>query len=148
MPIAVVLLSLMTQTPPPFGQFAIGFEFAQLKTFRCQFSDGEGRLFSTNGITNRRGEKISGEVVIDQLNYTDRTARIIGNAGADDAAIFDGDIAATLIITTPFGGLVTTTLFKTPTAPFVYRVAMSRHLPLATGEVNVTQLYGTCRGLP
>jgi hypothetical protein len=146
MPIAVLLLTLLSQAPP-FREFVIQFEFERVRTFRCQLGDGEGRLYTSDRTENRRGDKVIGEGVIDQVNDSERVARVVGVAGGDPAAILDGSMAASFFQTTPFGGVTITTVFKAPIQPSVYRAAMTRHLPLATGDVNVTQLYGTCRGL-
>ena len=131
------------QAPAPFGEF---------KTFRCEFFEGEGRAVVNGKTTDRRGDKFSDPVILDNIDYQKRSARLVGgiSTGADVSLLRDGPLAVTFAEYTPQGGIVTLTLYKHAAGFNVYhRAVMSRHIATFApeGTLIMTQHYGTCRGL-
>lgn len=126
------------------------FPFAEIKTFRCEFADGEGRAVREGKITTRRGDGFSDPLIIDNIDYTKRTARLIGNVGGSDLSlIVNGQLAVTFAEYTAVGGVSILTIFKHGAGfDLHHRAVFSRHLPFTEppGALSTTQYYGTCRG--
>ena len=139
-PIFVLALALQATASAPDPLFGDN------RTFRCQFMDSAGRSWKGSTVESRAGEKFSDDIIFDNVNYVQKTARLIGNAGADDATVVDGQRAVTFLTFTDSGGLVATTVFKQRVTVGFYRAAMARHLSLSTGELTAMQFYGRCRG--
>lgn len=134
--------SVAAQAPIPLTDF---------RTFRCEFAEGEGRQVLDGKTADRRGDKFSEPLIIDNVNYKTRTARLVGNAGGSDLILLsDGRLAMSFVEHTDPGGVVIMTIFKHAAGFDVnHRAVMSRHLPFnaPVGSLSMTQYYGTCRGL-
>lgn len=145
---AATFVAILMMFPP--GAIAQGsIPFTDFKTFRCEFTEGEGRAIS-EGRQDRGGDAFSEPLIVDNVNYTTRTARLVGNVGADVLTILrDGRLAITFVEYTDVGGVITFTIFKQAAGVLNYRAVMSRHLAITIpeGSVTMTQHYGTCRGL-
>ena len=145
-----VLLGACALVSPVAAQQPV--PIAEFQTFRCEFSEGEGRQVVDGKTTDRRGDRFSEPLIIDSINYKSRTARLVGNAGGSDLMLLsDGRLAVTFVEHTEPGGVVVLTIFKHAAGFDVYhRAVMSRHLPFnaPVGSLSMTQYYGTCRGLP
>jgi hypothetical protein len=133
-----------------FGQRP--FPFEEIKTFRCEFLDGEGRQVVDGKTADRRGDRFSDPLMVDNINYSLKSARLVGNAGGSDLSLLsNGPLAVTFVEQTPQGGVVVLTIFKHAGGFDVHhRAVMSRHLPFSApvGSLSMTQYYGTCRGTP
>lgn len=124
--------------------------FADIVTFRCDFPDGEGRdSFKTPNTPISDGGL--GELIFDGIDYTKRSARLIGNIGSSPVTVIDGPLAVTFIEETVVGGVAVTTIFKGASvgSPLLqtFRAASSRHIARTFGGETATQHYGTCKGL-
>jgi hypothetical protein len=71
---------------------------------------------------------------------------VIGIAGGDNATVLDGTLAVSFVETTPFGGIVVTTIDKRAISLNRFTAAMAKQLPLTLGGFHSTQYYGACRG--
>lgn len=133
--------SALAQSPPRQ-------EFGSLKTFRCDFTESEGRRTSATGVTENATRETFKDLVIDSVDYAKRTARFIGNAGSETVALFDGPRTVTFVEEAPVGGnLNMLSIFKRTGSLANYRAVYSRHTALSTGDLVESQSYGTCRGL-
>jgi hypothetical protein len=125
--------------------------FADFRTFRCEFAEGEGRQVVEGQTADRHGDKFSEPLIVDNVNYKSRTARLVGNAGGSDLVLLsDGPLAVTFVEHTDPGGVAVLTIFKHAAGFDVnHRAVMSRHLPFSApiGSLSMTQYYGICRGL-
>jgi len=124
------------------------YEFVALKTFRCDFTESEGRRTSAAGVTTRATRETFSDLVIDNVDYAKRTARFIGNAGSETVLVFDGPMTVSFLEEAPVGGNVNVlSIFKRTGSLATYRAVYSRHSALTTGDLTISQSYGTCRGL-
>ncbi len=121
-------------------------DFNTVKTFRCDFTESEGRRTTAEGVTSPAKREIFSDLVIDNLDYKARTARSIHNAGSETVQVFDGDQTVSFLAMNK-GNVAVLSIFKRPGSISTYRAAHSRHLQLATGDVTISQSYGLCRGL-
>lgn len=145
-----VLLIACAFVPRMVGQQP--FPFTDFRTFRCEFSEGEGRQVVEGKTADRRGDRFSDPLIVDNVNYNSRTARLFSNAasGSDLMLLSDGRLAVTFVEHTDPGGVVVLTIFKHAAGFDVYhRAVMSRHLPFnaPAGSLSMTHYYGTCHGL-
>lgn len=125
-------------------------DFGSIKTFRCDFQTGEGRdSFEKPNARIKDGGL--GELLFDNLNYKNGTARLIGNVGSSDVILLDGMLAVSFIERTDVGGVTITTIFKGANVGLrlsqTYRAVSSRHIARTIGGESTTQHYGTCKGL-
>lgn len=81
-------------------------EFNTLKTFRCDFTESEGRRTSAAGVTTSATQETFSDLVIDNVDYTKRSARFIGNAGSETVTLFDGPRTVSFLEEAPVGGNV------------------------------------------
>lgn len=125
-------------------------DFANARTFRCNFAQGEGRDSFTSPLT-RISDGALGELVFDNIDYTKATARLIGNIGSSDVHVIDGDLGVTFIEVTSVGGVAVTTIFKGasdgPPVAMSFRAVSSRHIARTLGGETASQHYGTCKAL-
>ena len=143
-PIRVALVWLAVGVGVTATQLGVGqspdTRFGAYRTFRCQLGDGDGRVYRPGAAAeNRRGDGFSDDIIFDDINYSTRAARVIGSAGGDDASILNGTLAVTFVEATPFGGSIITTIDKRALSPGRFRAAMSKQVPLTTGDFNATQ---------
>jgi hypothetical protein len=70
-------------------------DFRAIRSFRCDLTESVGRSHVAEGRTeNEKSAALTG-LVFDALNYTTRTARFIGNAGAEDVTLIPGTLETT-----------------------------------------------------
>lgn len=123
------------------------FEFASIKTFRCDFTESEGRRTSAQGVTSSATRETFSDLVVDSVDYQRRTARFIGNAGSETVAVIDGEMTVSFLERTQTGNVNLLSIFKKTGTVDRYKAAYSRHTWLTTGALTISQSYGTCRGL-
>ena len=123
------------------------FEFDSLKTFRCDFTESEGRRVSAKGETTPAKRETFSDLVIDNVDYARNTARFIGNAGSESVNVINGRMTASFIETSLVGNVNMLSIFKETGSLDRYKAAYSRHSALTTGDLTISQSYGTCRGL-
>jgi hypothetical protein len=138
-------LSTFQSTPSSRGPFL--YDFSALKMFRCDFTESEGRRTTARGVTSHATREIFSDLVIDNVNYTARTARFIGSAGSETVQVLDGVQTVSFLEITQTGNVNVLSIFKRVGSVATYRAAYSRHAALTTGELTISQSYGTCRGL-
>jgi hypothetical protein len=122
--------------------------FHEYKTFRCTYTESEGRDYERTPPRNLHGESYP-EVIFDNIDYTKRSARLIGNVGSSDVGLVDGQLALTFIEISDTGNVIINTIFKSNKSEFdqAFRIATSRHIARPLGGDTVGQFYGTCRAL-
>ena len=143
----LAVVALVMQTAPTLTVSKADPLFADIKTFRCDLGEGVGRELEPQ---KARSNEAFGEVIFDNVDYRNRSARLIGNVGSSTVQVIDGELAVSFIETTSVGGVVITSIFKaTQTSPYgPYKAALSRHLAYTIdNQASATQYYGTCRGL-
>ena len=146
---ALLLLTLVAlgQATAPRQRAATLYEFNTLKTFRCDFTESEGRRTTAQGVTSSATRETFNDLVIDSVDYQRRTARFIGNAGSETVQVFDGEMIVSFLEQTQTGNVNMLSIFKKTGSIDRYRAAYARHSALTTGDLTISQSYGTCRGL-
>lgn len=150
MRIAMLVVSLGLLADQAVGQQsrqATLYEFATLKTFRCDFTESEGRRTTASGVTSSANRETFNDLVVDSVDYQRQTARFIGNAGSETVQVFDEQVTVSFLELTQTGNLNLLSIFKRTGSLDRYRAASSRHSALTTGDLTISQSYGTCRGL-
>ena len=122
-------------------------EFANIKTFRCDFTESEGRRTTANGGTVPAKRETFNDLVVDNVDYQRRTARFIGNAGSETVQVLDGDLIVSFLETSMTGNPALLSILKRTGSLSQYKAVYSRHMALTTGDVALSQSYGICRGL-
>lgn len=119
-------------------------------TYRCSFAHAAtvtDRAWATERPRIETGPTEGLDVIFDRVDVRKGTARMIGNAGAEDITVQGASGLLHFLEVTSSGNLVTTTLFLTSRRESgEVRAVMSRHM-LMIGTVIVSQNYGTCREL-
>jgi len=115
-------------------------EWDGIKTLKCTFNNG-AYLDGKDVKTTSRPFGDNPTLVIDSINIKNKTARAIGNAGADDMVILDADGMLTLIGRTVSGNLIFTGITKEDDGKFY--IVTSRHMLLGK-EPIFSQSYGIC----
>jgi hypothetical protein len=123
------------------------YDFKNVKTFRCDFTESEGRRTTADGVTTTAKRETFDDLVVDNVDYKGRTARFIGNAGSETVQVFDGEMTVSFLEQTMTGNVNLLSIFKRTGSVDRYRAVYSRHSALTTGDLTVSQSYGTCRGL-
>jgi hypothetical protein len=123
------------------------YEFSALKTFRCDFTESEGRRTSAQGVTTSASRESFSDLVIDNVDYQRRAARFIGNAGSETVQVIDGKMTVSFLEVTETGNVAVLSIFKSTGSMGTYRAAYARHMSFTPGNLAISQSYGTCRGL-
>jgi len=132
---------------PAAAQRGAMFPFDAIKTFRCDFTESEGRRTTAAGVTTPAKQETFADLVIDSVDYQKRNARFIGNAGSETVSVINGDKTVSFIETTLSGNVNVLSIFKDTAKVNLYKAAFSRHSALTTGDLTISQSYGTCRAL-
>jgi hypothetical protein len=140
-------LALFVLLAPPFQQAKPLHEFSALKTFRCDFTESEGRRTTAQGVTTHAKRETFSDLVVDNIDYAKRTARFIGNAGSETVQVIDGEMTTSFLEVTQTGNVNMLSIFKRTGSVITYRAAYSRHSAMTTGDLTISQSYGTCRAL-
>lgn len=123
-------------------------QLIQIKSIKCLFTDAtrgdwdEGKLTLTPAGTERL------ELHFDAINTKLKTARLIGNQGAGDVAVFLTESGLNFVEVTLAGSVNLTTVFgvyKKHTKEFI--AVTSRHLLLSSGNglwPFPGQIHGSC----
>ena len=114
-------------------------------SFNCKFSDGISTNFDSGSPKSKGGGNIP-DTIYDQINPKEGTGRFIGNAGAVDVMVLQGNQSVNIVEITPVGNMTFTTIFNgLPNKDGLFPVAHSRH-PNMMGAF-VSQYVGLCRSL-
>lgn len=124
----------------PSLAFSAQSDWEGVKTLKCTFNNGA----SLEGKNVKITDKPFGEdsMVYDSIDVKNKTARMIGNAGADDSMVLEAGDMLTLVNRTLTGNLVFTSFSKKSNTDF--DVVMSRHM-LMLGKPIYSQNYGICK---
>lgn len=79
---------------------------------------------------------------IDGIDYSQRTARMIGNAGADDLEVAPGTDTVSFVERVPAGAVNLTTVYAWRDSQGGFKAVHSRHT--AIGGPTPSQQYGRC----
>lgn len=122
--------------------------FSQTLSFRCNFTDGQITNFDSGAPSTKHGSKFP-ELVFDQIDTTKRTARLIGNIGAAQVQVIDGNEVIHLAEITSSGNLNLTSIFFTDKSKQTgtYPVVHSRHLKTSFSSPLPSQYIGLCKEL-
>ena len=91
-------------------------EFERLlgaETLRCVFDPGVSATWDEEGVSSVKQGVDLGTLIFDSIDVVGRTARLIGNAGAEDVGVMTTPVGITLLERTPSGSLNFTTVFAT-----------------------------------
>jgi hypothetical protein len=121
--------------------------FHALRTFRCDFPESEGRRISAKGTISPATRETFSDLVIDNVDHDQGTARFIGNAGSNPVRVFDGDMTITFLEQTMTGNVNVLSIFKRTAKIDTYKAVYSRHSAFTTGDLTMSQSYGACRAL-
>ena len=114
-------------------------------SFNCKFSDGISTNFDSGSPKSKGGGNFP-DTIYDQINPKEGTGRFIGNAGAVDVMVLQGNQSVNIVEITPVGNMTFTTIFNgLPNKDGLFPVAHSRH-PNMMGAF-VSQYVGLCRSL-
>jgi hypothetical protein len=83
------------------------------------------------------------EFHIDGIDHGRRTARIIGNAGAEDLLVFGGADSVAFVEQVPVGAVNVTTVYAWRDTQGRFKSVHSRHT--AIGGPSPSQNYGFCQ---
>ena len=122
-------------------------DFNTIRTLRCDFKESEGRRTSAEGVTTPAKQETFSGLVVDNVDYRQRTARFIGNAGSETVTVFDGKMTVSFLEQSMTGNVNLLSIFKQTGSVSTYKAVYSRHSALTTGDLTTSQSYGTCRGL-
>ena len=114
-------------------------------SFNCKFSDGIATNFDKGSPESKDGGNFT-DLIYDQINPKEGTGRFIGNAGAVDVMVLQGNQSVNIVEITPVGNMTFTTIFNgLPNKDGLFPVAHSRH-PNMRGAF-VSQYVGLCSSL-
>jgi hypothetical protein len=117
--------------------FSVHAADTQPRSIRCDFVDAATKTWDDGRFATSK-EKLS--LIYDSIDVPQRSARLIGNAGATDVYVFLTDEGLHFLEITASGNVTLTTAFKSSGRP----AAHSRHVNLDSGPV-VSQYHGHCR---
>jgi len=130
-------------------EFRSKFEsFLKANSFRCNFENGYFASWE-KGKLKSKATKDPLVLIFDSIDYKNKTARLIGNAGASDVFFITNLGGITLIEITGSGSFISTTI-NSPKAQdknliHQYFAVHSRHIAtLLLGEPMSSQYYGQC----
>ena len=101
--LAALLVGYAGQTQRPGDARS---EFDLLETFRCDFTESEGRRTTAEGVSTEAAQVVFSDLVVDSIDYQKRSARFVGNAGSSTMMVLDGATTASFIEEAPIGGNV------------------------------------------
>ena len=113
-------------------------------TFKCKWD--EGYFFSyIKGSSDKGSEKWGDETIIDNINLQNNTARIIGNAGSNDLAVFSMGIGLVFMEQT-LSAFHTLVIHNQPTEEDsnVFPTFYHRHASVMS-SINNSNFYGYCK---
>ena len=142
--VSVALLLVAAAQSPVYSQVS---DFGTVETFRCDFTESEGRRTNPSGVSSSADAETFDDLVVDGVDYEQATARFVGNAGSETVILIDGDRLVSFLERTGTGNVNILSIVKTAVGLQNYRAVYSRHTAFTTGDVTFSQSYGTCRGL-
>lgn len=127
---------LAAQQPPPL--------FAA-RTLRCMFTvTATADMDKDTPVA--RVTPSTFELIFDQVDLKNGSARLIGNIGASDVMVIRGDNGLTFVEGTQSGVIQVTAVYTGALADGRFKAVASRHTG-AFGMPIPSQAYGACRGL-
>jgi hypothetical protein len=131
------------------GANAVAQDSARLfatKTFRCVFTLSAS--VNMDGDVPKVGSRSDNlELVFDQIDFEKRSARLIGNAGAEDVTVLVGRERITLLEATGNGTIQVTAIYMSQRSDGQFKAVHSRHTAAIGGVPIASQMYGSCRAL-
>jgi len=147
--IAIVALALLApvSTVPSLGAQILADDssiraLARARSLKCSFP------WSSSADWDADDPKLKTAVQdfsfhIDAIERTKRTARIIGNAGAEDLVVLVGDDSVSFVEQTPAGAVNVTTVYAWRNKAGTFKAVHSRHTSI--GGPSPSQSYGQCQ---
>lgn len=119
------------------------------ETLRCLFDEGHGATWNEDGAVASESRGPFGPLVFDSIEILKGTARLIGNAGAEDVTVILSLNGLTFVEQTPTGSLNITTVYAEAvetlgTGLDVFMAVTSRHIAINFVPLP-SQYYGSCR---
>ena len=155
--VMAVLIPLVPHTSPiaSAGQQAGAADayraLVSARSFKCTFPSYTTVDWDSDEPTIRTDRQDFG-FQIDGIDFVKRTARIIGNAGADDLAVTKGEVTISFIEQVPSGTLNVTTVYAWRDKLARFKAVHSRHFysgvvapGLSIGSPAPSQTYGYCQ---
>lgn len=116
------------------------------KTLRCVFT--VSATVNMDGDIPRTGSgRDDMELVFDQIDPSEGTARLIGNAGAEDVTVIAGSQQITFVEQTATGTIQLTVVYMARTTHRRFKAVHSRHTAIPGGIPIASQMYGSCQAL-
>ena len=131
-------ISIAAEQPSPFEKLL------RAKSLRCNFGAGVATKWGDGAAKTEKAKLTDEPIIFDSLNPKSGSVRVIANQGAEDAALLVAPGTLTIIETTDFGNVMTTTVFSTESQPGRYKAVTSRHVDIF-GSLLLQQYYGTCQ---
>lgn len=114
-----------------------------LRSLKCSFPWYASADWDEDQPKVRSAPQKDFEFNIDGINYEKRSARLIGNAGAEDMTATRGDSSVSFVERVPVGTLNLTTVYAWRNKAGHYKAVHSRHT--AIGGPSPSQNYGSCQ---
>lgn len=112
-----------------------------VRSLKCSFPKYASADWAANEPQTKVGTQDFG-FQIDGIDHSKSAARMIGNAGATDLAVLEGEESITFVESTPVGTVNVTSVFAWKDAPRRFKAVHSRHT--AIGGPSPSQNYGAC----
>ncbi len=123
-----------------------GLVYGQSHTYKCSFTDGFFTEFKSNKQTSSRDKKMD-DMTFDQIDIKKGSGRMIGNTGAENVQVLNGDNSIHIVERTLSGNMNITTIFNTSqNTTGGYPVVHSRHINLMSNPLP-SQYVGLCKKL-
>jgi hypothetical protein len=146
--VLVVLLIVLLPLPFPLratqmNQDASGFRaLIAARSLKCSFPWYASANWQLDHPQVKSASQQEFGFQVDGIDYRKATARIIGNAGADDLAASQGTDSVSFIEQVPVGSLNLTTVYAWRDKAGRFKAVHSRHT--AIGGPSPSQNYGYC----
>lgn len=124
--------------------FAEEPSLSTIKSLKCEFPTSATTDWQKDSPEPKVQRKQNFAFHLDGIDASNGTARIIGNAGADDLTVVLTQESIHFLEATPSGNLNITTVFDALTKDGKYKAVHSRHVVMMGGPLP-SQAYGYCR---
>jgi len=138
-----------SQITPEQAQVELKVErYLEAKSFKCNFENGYF-AFWENGKLKSEITKDPLSLIFDSIDYTNSTARLIGNQGSSDIIVTFTVGGVTFIEKTGSGSFISTTInfprVNDKNLIDQYFAVHSRHIATILGAPMSSQYYGQCK---
>lgn len=113
------------------------------RSLKCSFAWFTSAEWRADEPEFKHGQQQDFKLQIDGIDYSKGTARVIGNAGADDLAVVRGAESVAFLELTPVGGTNVTTVYGWRDKRGFFKAVHSRHTAIA--GPSPSQHYGFCQ---